>query len=229
MNVQPVNSTNFKAIPIAKININGIKNQYKLYEITKNDIGFLNNFYKNLDLKTLMPNLKDYEYVAWDGVIQNLVEVAVKNGRKTIMETLDGKLCGLLNYKEYPLKFHVNYVATVPVEPKTKVPFAGQILFNEFFRRLLDSCIDKAELNALKYSAFSPITKYIKLGFKSIGGDNQIESMRIYRENIIETFKKQNKFIHYNNEIEKEEIFFGDNKKTGSFLNRLPFLLIKKP
>jgi len=227
MNVKSINNTNFKAIPIAKIKIKGIDKQYKLLEITQNDNAFLNNFYKNLDLKTLMPNLKEYEYVAWDGVIQNAVEVATRNGRKTILETFDDKPCGLLNYKEYPLKFHLNYVATVPVEPKQKVPCAGQILFNEFFRRLLDSCVDKAELNALKYSAFSPISKYLKLGFKFIGGDERVESMRISREHIVSELEQQDKFIQYSSVADSKEVFFDNTQKTGNFLSRLLLPLIK--
>ena len=102
-----------------------------------------------------------------------------------------------------------------------KVPFAGQILFNEFFKRVLDSSVDAVELLALKYSPFSPISKYLKLGFKQLGGTDGLETMRISRQGIQTAIQKQDEFISYTKEISKEEMPIGDIQKESSNKNHL--------
>ena len=101
----------------------------------------------------------------------------------------------VINFSSFTNKFHINYVATFPVEPKTKVPFAGQILFNEVFKRVLDSCTDMVELKALRYSPFSPISKYLKLGMKPMGGTDYYEKMRLERNEILSAVNKQEQFF----------------------------------
>lgn len=226
MHISKINNTNFKAIPLAKVKVKGVDKTYKLFEITESDKQFLKDFYANLNLKKLMPGLQDHEYNIWNNIIESVVKVANTDGRKTILETCNDIPCGLLSYSKYAKNLHVNYVATVPIEPKKRVPFAGQILFNEFFKRVLDSCANTAELLALKYSPFSPISRYLILGFKPLGGTDGLEKMRISRQAVQTTVDKQNEFISYTKEIFKGEISLDKMQKTDNYKNRplLPFL-----
>ena len=222
MHIQKIDNNNtFKAIPIANIKVKGLESKYKLYEMTHKDRPFLEDFYDSIDLQTLMPGLKDEDYKTWDGIIQSAIELSARGGRKTLLEMCDEKPCGLLNYSNLGNHFHLNYIATIPLEPNKKVPFAGQILMNEFFRRLLDSCVDKIELKALRNSPFSPISKYLKLGLKPTGGNDYTETMKMYRDGIVEACNKQDEFLCYEPILNQKNVNLGMNKKTGSLLNRL--------
>lgn len=226
MNVNKINNTNFKAIPVADIKIKGLQNQYKLYDITRSDKDYLMKFFNKLDLEKLMPNLKEHEYDTWSGIIQSAIELAANSGRKTILETCNDKPCGFLNYFEFPSKFHLNYIATFPIKENEKTPFAGQILFNEVFRRLIDSMIDVMELNALKKAPFAPISKYSRLGFQPFDSNGFSERMKITRSGIIDTLKKQDKFISYREIVNKDNVSFENKQKTSGFFDRLllPFI-----
>lgn len=225
MKVQNINNTNFKAIPIANVTVKNLDKTYKLYEVTRHDKKFLNQFYEKLDLEEMMPGLKDEEYDTWSGIIKTSIDLSNKKGRKTLLETCNDVPCGLLNYIPLANKFNLNYIATFPIEKDKKVPFAGQILFNEFFKRLLDSIADKIELNALIDSPFSPISKYKKLGFKSMGGNGFVEHMKIVRNDIQDVVEKQDEFINYT-KVEGKEVLLGSTKQTDSFINRTLFRLI---
>lgn len=221
MHIQKIDNNTFSAIPVANVKVKGLQNKYKLYDITHKDREFLEDFYDSIDLKKLMPGLKEGEYLTWDGIIQSAIELSARGGRKTILEVCDNKPCGLLNYSQRGDHFHLNYIATIPIEPTKKVPFAGQVLFNEFFRRVLDSCVDKIELKAVKNAPFSPKSKYLKLGFVSTGGNDFAETMKIYRNGIVAACEKQDEFICYEPELRQQNVNLGISKKTGSLMNRL--------
>ena len=227
MRINNINSTQFKAIPISKIKVNGIEKPYKLYEITKKDNDFLEGLYDSINLKELMPGLNENDYCVWDGIIESAIQVTNKGGRKTLLETCDDKPCGLINYSKFCDKFHVNYIATFPTEPSKKVPFAGQILFNEVFKRLLDSCIDVIELKALRSSPFSPITKYSKLGFKPLGGTDYYERMKIYRSEIESAINMQEKFFTAEQEFSKRNIILDKFCKSKGLFTRFFLSLIR--
>ncbi len=197
MKVNPVNSVNTKALPIADIKVKGVDSSYKLFSVNFHDRDFLEKMYKAIDLKKLMPGLYDYDYMVWDEILHNAVNFSKSAFSRSILGVCDNKPCGILNYKEYGVNYHLNYIATFPAEPEKRVPCAGQILFNEFFNRFIHSNKRKIELCAVKNSPFSPIAIYKKLGFSMDGGDGYNEDMSITRDRALKTLEKQSKFLTY--------------------------------
>ncbi|MBR1776219.1 hypothetical protein IJ750_04010 [bacterium] len=196
MKVQNISNQNFKAIPLAQVKIKGISEPYKLFGVTVHDSSFLQKLVSSINLKNLMPNLTKEEYEAWEHFFKRAAERGSSQEGKTIIESYNDKFCGILNYTELPNGFYVNHVVTVPDKESHRVPCAGQILFNELFYRLIGSKnAKKIELQAYKQSPFSPISKYLKLGFYPSGGSGCVELMRIFINSIKETLEKQKEFI----------------------------------
>ena len=192
----PISNTNFKGIPIAEIKVKGINSCYKLYEINESDKDFLKKLYNSVDLKKLMPNLHEYDYINWDGILSEAINQACYKGRKTFIETCDNKPCGVINFSKSKFNtYYLNYIATFPTEPKKRVPCASQILLNQLFKTVINSNRQGIDLSALKYAPFSPISVYSGLGFKFRGGDNWTEDMAIGREGILDALYGQKKFL----------------------------------
>jgi len=190
------NVTNFKGIPISEIKVKGVNSCYKLYKINKSDEKFLDKLYDSVDLKKLMPNLHEYDYINWDGILGEAIKQANFIGRNVFLETCDNKPCGIINFSQSKLNsYYLNYISTFPTEPKKRVPCAGQILLNQLFRTVLNSCRQGIDLSALREAPFSPITVYSKLGFKFRGGDNWTEEMGIGRLGIKNALEKQKEFL----------------------------------
>lgn len=191
MKVQQI-STNFKGIPISKVKINASESKYVLYELENGDEEFLKKLYKKTNLKTLMPNLRDEEgYETWDWVLKNAINSFGTKNSKTLLETCNNKPCGIMNYKDIDDKYYLKFITTFPIQQNKRLPFAGQVLINELFRRFIDTKNNIIELTALRYSPFSPISKYMQLGFKMYGGTGFSEVMKINRENVEKTLFAQ--------------------------------------
>lgn len=197
MKVNTVQSPSFQGIPISEYSVVGSKAKYKLYDITQKDCEFLSDLSKKINLEKLMPNMKEGDYFLWNGILHNALESSDLRYKKIFIETINNVPCGVMNYFDSSRMFHVNYVATFPDKSEHRVPCAGQILFNELFRRFINSDAQKIELTASRNAPFSPISTYLKLGFKMFGGNEYSEIMRIREENILETLEKQRKFLTY--------------------------------
>ena len=195
--INNINNINNKGIPIADFKVRGVDASYKLYSINHKDKSFLARMYKSIDLKKLMPNLKDHDYIMWDAVIDTAIKRTNSADNISLLETCNDVPCGILNYKDINNRYNLNYVATFPVKAGEKVPFAGQIIFNEFFNRFLNSDKKNIELYAIKKSYFDPVSKYLGLGFRMMGGDNNYEKMVINKERAKQTLLKQKEFIGY--------------------------------
>lgn len=197
MKINPVSNANIKGVPIADIKVNGVDSSYRLFSVNFSDKDFLEKMYKAVDLRKLYSGLYEYDYMVWDEILHNAVNLSKSAFSRSILEVCDNKPCGILNYKEYGLDYHLNYVVTFPTRPQKRVPYAGQILFNEFFKRFLNSNKRKINLSALRDTAFCPIMKYKKLGFSMDGGDCYNENMSITKNRAGQTLKKQKEFITY--------------------------------
>jgi hypothetical protein len=101
-------------------------------------------------------------------------------------------------------RVEVEYAATWPIEPNKKVPFANQVMFSKLFRDAIKNDKSGIELEALKNSPGSPISKYMQLGFSLYGGGcSTQEYMRISKKNIPEAINKLNTKIDLQ-ELENE-------------------------
>ena len=195
MKINPVNKTNFTATSLAKVGVKGLNSQYKLFNIHRSDKKFLRNWYAQLELDKLMPNLNVEDYIIWDGVIESAVETSSDKGRKTILETCNDKICGILTYFKDIDRYKIAFASTVPVEKNKRTPFAGQILFNTFFKLFLKDFYYTVELDAIKYTPFDSVRFYNQLGFNTFAENNYVKNMSIHRPSIIECVNEQDEFI----------------------------------
>ena len=190
------NNVNFKAIPVANVKVKGINSCYKLYKVNQSDKNFFEKLYYSMDLKKLMPNLQEHEYMCWSGILDNAIHHVNYSSKDSFLETCNNKPCGIINFSENKSNnYYLDYIVTFPAEIGKRVPCAGQILLNYLFKTVLKSNGEKIELSALKYTPFSPISVYSKLGFKFKGGDAYTEDMSINREGIRQAFEKQQEFL----------------------------------
>ena len=206
MKINPINNLSLKGVPIADIKVKGIDASYRLYSINHKDEDFLKRMYESADLKKLMPNLTDYDYIVWNEVFENAIKLSKIDTNRSILETYNNKPCGIMTYAEKVNNYHLKYVTTIPAATKKRVPAAGQILFNELFQRFVNSDKKNIELSAIRYAPFSPISTYLKLGFGMNGGGDFCEDMKINKDRALKTLVKQNNFITYTKNKEGKNI-----------------------
>lgn len=195
MQVNSINNTSFTGIPISEIKVKGKNSIYKLYDISPKDSPFLNRMYDSINLKKNYPGLSEKEYFLWQGLLKTGVENAANSDKKVLLETCDNVPCGILNYIAGPKRYNLSYIVTFPTKPKEKVPCAGQILFNELFKRFIPDSANFIELQAMREAPFSPVTKYLRLGFKMHGGDSISEEMSIGKDGATAALAKQKEFL----------------------------------
>ena len=95
-----------------------------------------------------------------------------------------------------PDRFEVNYVSTWPNKENSRGLLAGKTLFMELFNIFKEDARRKTiNLEALRCAPFSPISKYMELGFKSYGGSNFQEYMRISRDGVLKSIDKYKDLI----------------------------------
>ena len=186
---------NFKAKPVSFVKVNNLAGEFKLYKITPEDKSFLDNLYNNIDFERLYPDLSKLQYIIWSSILRFGIENAPLSKYVTYLSAYNNKPCGLINFTPSDNGYRLNYVCTWPVEAKKRVPCAGQVLFHRFFNDMLGNNGSKAALSVLKRSPFNPSSKYMKLGFKLMGGDNWQDEMSITRSKAESTFGKLEKFI----------------------------------
>ena len=183
----------FGALPISKIHINTpMANQvYKLYELSKEDSGVLDNLSECINLEFLLPNLKVPDYTLYNSIIKDALRIGASGSDKSLLLAAEGKRpCGILNYSDNKSKYFVSTVATWPIEQNKKLPYPCKAMMSELFDRLIDSDAHSIELYALRDSVGDPVTKYFQMGFKTYGGDNITETMRIAKEDAIKSLEK---------------------------------------
>ncbi|MBR6099595.1 hypothetical protein IKP85_07595 [bacterium] len=195
MRIMAIDNTKFCGIPVSEIKIKGINSDYKLFDITRKDFVFLNDMYKSVNLKNLVPNLKEKDFDIWNGLLKSAIESSKSTKRKVFIETCDNTPCGILNYSEEEKYLHLNYVIAFPNKPEYRVPCAGQIMMHELFKRFLEGERPFIKMQALKESPYDPISKYLKLGYRMLGGDNYTEEMSINKERALISYLRQNDFI----------------------------------
>lgn len=215
MRVNPVNNQKFRGIPIADVSIlnKNVPNKIKLYKLSSKDKEFLDNLYLTIDVKKLMPGMSDIKYDIWDEIIYYGLKSLTYTNRKGILEVQNGIPCGIINYKSEKDKWYVNYIATWPIKTGEKTPFAGKILFKEFFEQFLKSSANGVELNALKFAPFNCVSKYLELGFKQLRKSTYQEAMGITREDVSKTLQK------FDENISSVKIKNGKNENLCKFLN----------
>ncbi|MCM1009325.1 MAG: hypothetical protein NC390_00415 [Fusobacterium sp.] len=200
MKISRTDNTNFRGIHIANAatRVNGVSNNFKLYKITDRDTDFLQNMYQKFNLRELMPRLSEQEVDIWTSVFRKAVDSSVRPNQTAFLIATDNKPCGLaVSSVGYYNRYKLNQICTLPVEPGKRVVLAGKTLFRPIFDAFLASGCKDMELEALKFGPFSPVTKYLQMGFGMYGGSDYVELMRINRAKAEKTLKQLDELISY--------------------------------
>ena len=205
MDVKPVGNIGFKGIPLSKVKIitpNGQTARYTVYKALHGDEPFLEEISLNTNVMNRVKGLTDIEYTIWDSILgEGLTQLLGSNKFTLLLADKNKCACGFLNYKQMPDKFSVEYVSTWPNKEGERGLLAGKTLFMELFNIFKQDTERKSIiLEALTCAPFSPISKYMELGFRSFGGQNFQEYMRISRNGILKSLDK------YKNMILRKEI-----------------------
>lgn len=168
-----------------------------LYQITHNDRPFLQKLRNTIKMNELMPNAKftKAEFDRWQEMLNVALDKALNSDRKCFIAAKDNKPCGIITFHPGGNKYHLDCICTWPVEAGKKVTLAGQTLFKQMFTDFLNSKANTLSLDAILNGPFSTVSKYSRLGFKQVGGENWLVAMRINRETTEKTMKTLNDII----------------------------------
>ena len=183
------NSTNY--IKNAETNID-------LYQITRNDRAFLQKLRNTIKMNELMPDAKitKSEFDRWQEMLNVALDKALNTDRKCFIAAKDNKPCGIITFHPGKNKYHLDCICTWPVEAGKKVVLAGQTLFKQMFTDFLGSKANILSLDAILNGPFDTVSKYSRLGFKQVGGENWLVAMRTNRETTEKTMKHLNNIIN---------------------------------
>ena len=186
-----MNNISFTGINISNTSV--LNHKLSIFKLTEIDKPFINRLGNTVDLKKLYPQISKDEFTIYDFILKRAIENAKDSGKQSLLLSSDGIPCGIMANKHKNTTHYVDYITTWAVEPNKKTPFGAQILFTQMFRDFLKTGANFIELYAIKFG--NAISKYRKIGFKSYGGDNYTEIMRIKREEVEKSYNKlQEKF-----------------------------------
>lgn len=190
----------FSGINIAKSTncIKNIETNIDLFEITNKDKIFLNKLRNSVKMNELMPDsrITKAEFDRWQEMLNLALDKAQIKDRKCIIAAKDKKPCGIITFHPGQNKYYLDCICTWPIETGKKVTLAGQTLFKQMFADFLNSKANILDLTAILNGPFDTVSKYSKLGFKQIGGENFLVAMRTNRDTTEKTMKKLDNIIN---------------------------------
>ena len=199
-NANQIKQQYFTGINIAKSTnyINNIETNIDLFEITKKDKTFLNKLKNSVKMDELMPNSKISKpgFDRWQEMLDFAIDKAKNPDRKCFIAAKDNKPCGIITFHPGKNKYYLDYICTWPIKAGEKVPLADQTLFKQMFTDFLNSKANILDLTAILNGPFDTVSKYSKLGFKQIGGENYLVAMRTTRETTEKTMEKLDAIIN---------------------------------
>lgn len=181
-----MNNVNFTGINISNADV--LNHKLSIYRLTEKDKPYLKQLKSRIDLKNLFPNINDDEYRIYDAILKRAFDNALVSGKNGMLLACDNIPCGIMvNSRERNMKL-LDYICTWPVVADKKAPFGAQTLFVQMFKDFLETGENNIVLYATRFG--SAISKYLRLGFKSYGGDGHTEIMRIGRNSVIDSYNK---------------------------------------
>lgn len=189
---------NFTAYHIAnsKNILNNIETNLKIYDLTPNDSKFLKDMKASVNLEKLMPELDKNKLNVWQQIFNIAVQqISNSSHKKGLLAVFNNKPCGILTYTPNNTKYKIETICTWPAEPSQKIPLAGKTLFDILFLDFLKSKANFIDMDAVTNGPFNAVSKYMSMGFKQRGGENNIIAMRINRENVLTSVEKLSNFI----------------------------------
>ncbi len=170
---------NFKAIDYAKATtvLNGIKNEFRIYELEYSDRVFLDTMSGNINLEKILPEKKTYnrkQLKTWKNIIDNAIMMsAFSYPERAFLITKDNRPCGIMSYQNsLNGKMYLDNIAVWPHKKGEGQKLAGQTLMKILFLDALENNIKNIGLSLA--NDFSEQSKkfYEKLKFRSLFDTN---------------------------------------------------------
>lgn len=190
---------NFNGIHVAKSTniIDGVKTSIDLYKMTPKDDKFLMQLRSTKKMKDLMPDnrITPFQFNRWQFLFEYVISQSFHRGEHSYLAAVNKKPCGIISFKPTETKFDLDCICTWPVEVGKKVKMAGQTLFKQMFEDFKNSNANIINLTAITDGPYSTVPKYMRLGFKQTGGEDNFVTMRTNREDVTKTLEKLNENI----------------------------------
>lgn len=167
----------------------------KVYELNKEDMPFLQQMYRNIELEKYVTNIPHSQMEVWYTMLKEAINLSCVNANKSYLLAQGKKPCGIMTFEPNKSKYEITRVCTWPLKKGEKVPLAGKTLFKTAFEDFLNSNAGSIEIDAIKNGPYDTVGKYMQLGFKPVGGGNFIEIMRTTRNKVTQTLEKLNTLI----------------------------------
>ncbi len=161
-------------------------NKFDLHKITSEDTLYLEKLRNGINLRELMPKLREEDYKLWEQILR----MTLSTSDETILLTKGDKPCGALKYKKQYNDYAVQGRVTWPIEAGKKEPFAGKVLVMELFRLFMNDNSKSIRTCVVRNNSFNTISKCMEMGFRSCGGDNYNELMSVTRSRIEQVMDK---------------------------------------
>lgn len=188
-----MNNINFKGINVSNANI--LNHKMSIYKLTEKDKPFIKQLSEKVNLKNLIPDITPDDFKIYDFFLKRGLNNAMGKNKEGLLLACDYIPCGIMANTAGKFTQEVNYICTWPVEPGVKAPFGAQTLFAQMFGNFLKSGANFIELNATRFG--DAISKYRHLGFKSYGGNNYTEIMRINKDGVQASFEKLKEKLNF--------------------------------
>ena len=206
-NIAPIS---FKARLISRVHVNldQAKVKYKIFELDDCDEEFTQKLRESVDFKKLMPSVKDNHLLnIWNtifgGAITRNNEFYGRRAINYLLVNEKNQPCGAMAVFKYLNdvyeKYKLQYICTWPTSADRREPLAGKALILNMFKRITENgrqTPGRIELEAVNNSLFSPVAKYLQMGFSIFGGDNHTTDMRISKTKLPEVLRKFAKVLH---------------------------------
>lgn len=203
MNISPINNTNktqnFKAIKIANIKtgINNNISSIDLYQLRREDYGFIQKLAKKINFENTENKISEYYKNRWQKVFKYCIETAFDHFNITYIAISQNKPCGIMTFSNKHSIF-LDGICAIPNEQGEKVPFTGKSLLFELFKVANETSAKSINLNAVPDGTFNPVRKYEELGFKrNATQENEYIAMECNKYKIQEQLKTLSKDIEY--------------------------------
>lgn len=167
----------------------------KVFELTREDMPFLQQMYRNIELEKYVTNIPPAKMEVWYTMLKETINLSGANANKSYLLAKGKRPCGIITFEPNSNKYEITRVCTWPVKKREKVPLAGKTLFKIAFEDFLKSSANIITIDAIKNGPYDTVSKYMQLGFKPMGGGNFIEVMRTTRTAVIQTLQKLNSLI----------------------------------
>ncbi len=220
--VTPI-SFNARLVSRVHVNLEQAKLKYKIFELDDCDEEFTEELRKSVDLKKLMPSVKDnYLLNIWNSIFGGAItqnnEIMGRGTKNYLLVNEKNKPCGAMAIFKYLNgtydKYKLQYICTWPTSKEHREPLAGKALILNMFKKIHeknDETPGRIELEAVNNSLFSPVAKYLQRGFSIFGGDNYTTNMRISTDKLPEILKKFAKILHIENVEDSKKLNLGES------------------